>query len=229
MSLNKTFDKSCFSRREICVVGYENYDFAKSLIVGEIDFLDYKIDLGAFDCLIFTSKNAVKALVFLTEKYPEMQGWKKIPSFVIGKGSAEEVLKQGGEIEWIASDFHSETFIKEILPKLKDKNSLYLRAKEIISQLDQKLQIQGIRLTSKVVYQSKIKHSNQDKPEKNCILLFTSPSAYRFFLQNFNWDPSYLAVALGKTTFASFDMQIQKMLSPVQGIRKSIEFLKKHF
>lgn len=215
--------------REIFIVGYQNYDFAKSLVVGEIEFLDCKIDLGVFDCLIFTSKNAIKALVWLAQKYPQMQCWKELPSFVIGEGSAKEVLKQGGKIEWIASDFHSETFIQELLPRLKDKNSLYLRAKEIVSQLDQKLQAQGIKLSSKIVYQSKIKNLNANKPPKDSILLFTSPSAYRFFMQNFGWDESYLAVALGKTTFSSFDVKIQKILSPLQGIKASIEYLKKHF
>lgn len=215
--------------REIFIVGYQDYDFAKSLVVGEIEFLDCEIDLRAFDCLIFTSKNAIKALASLEQKYPHMQAWRELPSFVIGEGSAKEILKHGGKIEWIASDFHSESFIKELLPKLKGKNPLYLRAKEIISQLDQKLQTQGIKLISKVIYQSKIKILNDEKPPKNCILLFTSPSAYRFFVQNFGWDESYLAVALGKTTLASFDTKIQKILSPLQGIQKSIEYLKKHF
>lgn len=215
--------------REIFIVGYQNYDFAKSLVVGEIEFLDCEIDLKPFDALVFTSKNAIKALAWLGQKYPKMQCWKELPSYVIGEGSAKEVLNQGGKIEWIASDFHSEIFIKELFPRLKGKNSLYLRAKEIISQLDQKLQVQGIQLTSKIIYQSKIKSLNHQKPPKDSILLFTSPSAYHFFIQHFIWDESYLAVALGKSTFASFDAKIQKILSPVQGIQKSIETLKKHF
>lgn len=215
--------------REIFVVGYQNYDFVKSLVVGEIEFLNCEIDLEGFDYLIFTSKNAIKALVFLEQKYSHMRRWREIPSFVIGEGSAKEVLKHRGKVEWIASDFHSEAFIKELLPKLKGKKSLYLRAKEIVSFLDQKLQDRGINLISKIIYQSKIKSISDDKPPKDSILLFTSPSAYRFFIQNFGWDESYLAVALGKTTFASFDLNIQKIISPLQGIKKSIEYFKKGF
>lgn len=215
--------------REIFIVGYQNYDFVKSLIVGEIEFLDCEIDLKPFGSLVFTSKNAIKALAWLGQKYPKMQCWRELPSYVIGEGSAKEVLKQGGKIEWIASDFHSEIFIKELLPRLKGKNSLYLRAKEIISQLDQKLQSQGIQLTSKIIYRSKIKNIDDDKPPKDSILFFTSPSAYRFFVQHFSWDESYCAVALGKSTFVSFDAKIQKIISPVQGIKKSIEYFKKGF
>lgn len=215
--------------QEIFVVGYEDYDFAKSLVVGEIQPIDFEFDLEQFDCLIFTSKNAIKVLAFLAGKYPQMQQWKTMPSFVIGKGSAEEILKQGGKLQYIASNFHSEIFIQELFPQVKDSNCLYLRAKEIISHLDCKLQNQGVQLTSKIIYQSKFKPLSCNRPPKNSILLFTAPSAYRFFLQNFDWDLSYRAIALGKTTFSSFENGIQKMLSPVQGIKKSVEFFRKYF
>lgn len=215
--------------REIFIVGYQDYSFAKSLIVGEIEFLDREIPLEGLDALIFTSKNAIRALAFLAEKYPSMRTWKQIPSLLIGASSAQELTSYGGKVEWVSSDFHSHAFIEGLIPRLQGRYALYLRAREIASRLDHHLRSQGIKIASEIIYQSKPKAITQPPPPKDSVLLFTSPSTYRYFVQSFGWDDSYLAIALGKTTLASLDDGIQKMLSPMQGIQESILHLQEVF
>lgn len=215
--------------REIIVVGYETYTFAKSLVVGEIDIFDLEIDLLNFDYLLFTSKHAIYALDSNAQKYPQMKIWKQIPSCVIGRGSAKALEKLGGNLAFIPSNFHAEAFIDEVIPLLRQKTSLYLRGESIVSNLDTKLQKIGVSLVSQIIYKSRCKSniSQIHKPNPDSILLFTSPSAFYFFRQFFIWDESYIAVALGKTTFQSFDPKIQKFLSPYQDIEKSVFYLKK--
>ena len=38
------------------------------------------------------------------------------------------------------------------------------------------------------------------KPQKDAIIIFTSPSTVECFFKNFVWDESYKAVVIGKTT-----------------------------
>ncbi|MDQ7047974.1 MAG: uroporphyrinogen-III synthase [Sulfurovum sp.] len=45
-----------------------------------------------------------------------------------------------------------------------------------------------------------IEYSNEDKPDKNAIIIFTSPSTIHCFLKNFEWDESYVAVVIGEAT-----------------------------
>ncbi|WP_083986157.1 uroporphyrinogen-III synthase [Helicobacter enhydrae] len=90
--------------REVIIVGYQAYDFAPSLVVGQIRIYDFCLDFSRFDSLIFTSKNAVLALEKNAKKYPQMDVWRQLPSYVIGRGTQKEVLACGGRVEYIAQN-----------------------------------------------------------------------------------------------------------------------------
>lgn len=214
-------------KKEVVVVGYQTYSFAKCLVVGEIEFLDFEFDLSRVDCLIFTSKNAIKALAYNAQKKAHMQKWTSIPSYAIGQGSAKVLQDLGGRVEYISPSSHGVEFANELSEKLEGKNCLYLRAQEIVSNLDQKLQESAIHLTSIIAYKSKCVSflSKENAPKNHSILLFTSPSAYRFFCNLFEWKDTYVAAALGRTTLNVFDQNVQKILSPFQDIQKSVTFL----
>lgn len=217
--------------REVIVVGYQTYDFAKSLVVGEIVYEDFSLDLSDFDFLIFTSKNAILSLEYNTKKYPQMQSWKQIPSYVIGKGSAKVLEDLGGTLASLSPDAHGKEFASFLQNTLSPKSSLlYLRAKNIISNLDVILKERGLNLFSQIAYYSQsLPLPQEQKPNKDAVLLFTSPSSYRFFLQNFSWQEDYLAIALGKTTFECFDSKISKEISPIQDIKESAKLLQSRF
>lgn len=216
---------------QIIVVGYDEYDFVSSLIVGEIEFLDCELDLEKFDSLIFTSKNAIRALDYNAQRYLHMNLWRQMPSFVIGAGSKKVLEDLGGSFASMPSDFHGYSMIEALIPLLQNRSPLYLRAEHIVSNLDKELLQKHIALCSEVIYRNRLNHSlsSQQKPKQGSILLFTAPSAYRFFCQLFEWDESYVAFALGKTTFNSFDSGIQKLISPFQEIRKTVLYLKSQY
>lgn len=213
--------------REIIVVGYQNYSFAKSLVVGEIIYEDFCLDLREFEALIFTSKNAILSLEENAKKHPQMREWKQKPSYVIGKGSAKVLQNLGGNLAYISPNSHGKEFATLLQHTLSPQTSLlYLRAKNIISNLDETLKNAGFSIHSQIAYHSSpLSLKNSKKPPKDSILLFTSPSAYAYFLQNFQWDSSYLAVGIGKSTFENFESGIKKEISPIQEIEKSIKLL----
>ena len=209
------------------MVGYQNYDFAKSLVVGEIVYEDFCLELEGFDALIFTSKNAILSLEHNSQKHPQMLSWKQKPSYVIGKGSARVLQNLGGNLAHISPNSYGKEFATFLQHTLNPQSSLlYLRAKSIISNLDESLRSAGFSIHSQIAYFSApLSLADTQKPPKDSILLFTSPSAYAYFLQNFKWDSSYLAVGIGKSTFESFESGIKKEISPIQEIEKSIKLL----
>lgn len=217
--------------REIIVVGYQDYDFAKSLVVGEIVYKDFCLDLREYEGLIFTSKNAILSLEYNAIKYPQMQIWKQIPSYVIGKGSAKCLRNLGGNLAYISPNSHGKEFATFLQNTLNPKSPLlYLRAEKIISNLDEILKQESFNLCSQISYHSQALSLPKCKqPSQDAVLLFTSPSAYHFFLQNFSWQKDYLAIALGKSTFECFDSEISKEISPIQDIKESIKLLQSRF
>ena len=215
---------------KVIVVGYQNYDFAKSLVVGKIIHEDFCLDLKDFDGLLFTSKNAIFSLQNNAIKHPQMQLWKKIPSYVIGRGSAKTLEDLGGNLAYISSNAHGKEFANELSLLLDHgKKYVYFRAFEIVSNLDKDLESKGFCIHSIPSYRSIDSDIVQEIPPKGSILLFTSPSAYRFFTQKYPWDESYTAIALGKTTFHAFQSGIQAEVSPTQEIYKATLFLQERF
>lgn len=216
---------------EVYIIGYQHYSFAQSLVVGEIVPQEFCLDLNECEGLIFTSKNAIYSLESNAKTHSQMQIWKAKPSYSIGKATSKTLLELGGNLAYTSNSAHGDEFAKELSEVLtQGKKYFYFRAKEIVSNLDSKLSERGFDITPIIAYKSKaIPLQNKLKPPKHSTLLFTSPSAYKYFLQSFEWDESYKAVALGKTTYESFDSEILKEISPIQDIRESVKLLQTRF
>jgi len=59
----------------------------------------------------------------------------------------------------------------------------------------------GIELQEQIIYETGcIEYTEEEKPVKNAIIIFTSPSTIHCFLKNFKWDESYTAVVIGRAT-----------------------------
>lgn len=78
---------------------------------------------------------------------------------------------------------------------------MYLRPKEVFFDVKQFLSHAGLEITEHIIYQTScVQYTNTDKPCKNAIIIFTSPSTIHCFLKNFKWDKSYMAVVIGEST-----------------------------
>lgn len=153
------------------------------------------IDFSKYDTLMFTSKQAVKSAEALN---PE---WKKYPCLAIGSATAKEIESLGGKVVYQPKSFYAETLSQDIIAQFHDKKILYLRPKEVSFDSKNFLAKAGIELQERIIYETScIRYEKKEKPGKNAIIIFTSPSTIHCFLKNFEWDESYTAVVIGEAT-----------------------------
>lgn len=157
--------------------------------------LDVEIDFSTCDTLMFSSKQAVKSAELLNP------AWKNIPCLAIGQATANTIESLGGKVIYQPKTFYAETLAEDIALKFKDKNILYLRPKDVSFDSKTFLKKAGLILQEQIIYETScVPYESKDKPLKNAIIIFTSPSSIHCFLENFVWDESYIAVVIGEAT-----------------------------
>ncbi len=160
------------------------------------------IEFSKYDTLMFTSKQAVKSAEALN---PE---WKKYPCLAIGEATAKEIESLGGKVVYQPKSFYGETLSQDIIEQFQDKKILYLRPKEVSFDSKIFLANAGIELHEQIIYETScISYEKKEKPGKNAIIIFTSPSTIHCFLKNFEWDESYTAVVIGEATKVHLPIQ----------------------
>ncbi|MCK9336776.1 MAG: uroporphyrinogen-III synthase [Arcobacteraceae bacterium] len=170
------------------------YEGVVNLPLLDIKFLDIDIDLSDIDALVFTSKNSAKAL--------ELSNliWKQIPAYCIAEPTSTYIKSLNANLVYTGTNGHGNEFAKQLISLLKDKKVLYLRAKEVVSDLESILESNGVLLSSLVVYETICSKLNNIEIEQDSTIIFTSPSSIKCFFKNFNWNDSFKAICIGKTT-----------------------------
>ncbi len=157
--------------------------------------VEQTLTFEGYDMLMFTSKQAVISAEKLNPN------WKEIPCLAIGFATAKQIEALGGTVHYQPKAFYGETLSHDIVSKFKEKKILYLRPKEVSFDSKGFLEKEGIGLDEKIIYETACMHyTNENKPEKHAIIIFTSPSTIHCFLKNFEWDESYIAVVIGEAT-----------------------------
>lgn len=199
-----------------------DYEGAKTLRLNEIKFSEFEVDLSEFEALIITSKNSIKALEFNKIKID-----KNLQIYAIGDASANAAKQVGFDRIYIGQNSHGKEFASEILPLLKDKKTLYLRAKETVSNLGGILEAAGVNITQIVAYENVcLKAEIGLKPKPKSVIIFTAPSAVKNFISNFGWDDSYKAVSIGQTTSKELDKFTTATTSEIQSVESCIRLAK---
>ncbi len=210
------------SRVLIYTLGNKRYDGAENIPVIKIEYLKKEIDILKYDALIFSSKNAVFAIDRVSRE------WREIPSFSIGSGTSKVIKELGGVVEYEAENSYGDSFANEIRDKLKGKRALFLRAKDIVSNLDNILKESGVFLDQEVVYETKCSDKKGLKrPQKGSFIIFSSPSTIECFFNSFLWDRSYKAIVIGKKSARYMPKDIEFLISPKQSIDFCISLAKK--
>ncbi len=188
----------------------------------EFRHIPQKIDFSSYDGLIFTSKQGVVAL-------DEMSGgeWKERPAAAIGKMTAQEIEKRGGKVLYVASRAYGDVLARELSDRFKSFRWLYPRPRVVASKIASDLRSAGIEVEERVVYETVCrKHESDSKPKEGAVLIFTSPSIVKCFLEQFGWEDSYIAVAIGKKTSEAFPEGKRCVVSPFQSIEETVSFAK---
>ena len=191
------------------------YDGVESLSMIRFQTTVHSIDFSFADVLLFTSKQAVIATNQISDK------WKTLPCIAVGSATQEKIEALGGEVIHVPEKFYGEELAKDLINYFHDKRILYLRpqktAFDIKRYIDAELEagsIKHVLFFEEIVYRTLCQnYSKSKKPPCNSIIIFTSPSTVKCFLNNFNWDESYRAVAIGKTTAKSLPKSCKYVIS----------------
>jgi len=145
----------------------------------------------------------------------------------IGEPTAKTITKLNGTLVFTSNSSYGDDFAKEIYPELKGKKVLFLRAKKVLSNLENILKNNGINLKSEVVYETTCKENKPLHVEnKNSIFIFTSPSTVECFFSNYEWHDTYQAVCIGTVTAKALPKNISLHVSKVQSIQSCIKIAK---
>ncbi|MFK5881517.1 MAG: uroporphyrinogen-III synthase [Sulfurospirillum sp.] len=208
---------------KIYLLNDDKYEDIVNLPMIRINFFKKEIDLDPYDALIFTSKNGVRAIDKIDKT------WIKKEIYSIGQGTSREIKKYNANLVYTAKNSYGDLFAQEIKESLKNKEVLFVRAKEVTSKLNQILKNARIHLKEEVMYETTCRAYTQDKkPKDNSIIIFTSPSTVKCFLKNFKWNDTYRAISIGEVTAGSIPSSIKKSISEKQTILSCIELAKSY-
>ena len=220
-----TFNETNFSIKENFKIFIENIknncenifllndtkvQWAKNLPLFKITYIKKEIDFNKYDAIVFTSKNAIKAVNSYNKN------WKKIPSYVISEQTAKLVKDLDAKLEYVSKTRHGNEFAYEILNLLKGKKVLYLRGRDIVSNFLEIMKENSIDCKDEIVYENNFNEEiKKIKIPKNSKIIFTSPSTVEYFFKVFTWDKTYKAISIGKTTARYFpkDKDIEVFIS----------------
>lgn len=194
---------------------------AKNLPVIKTEFIEADIAIDDYDVIIFTSKNAVEAINRLGVD------WKSKPSIAIGDATAEKIKKLKGCVSFVSNEAYGDELAVEITKKYRFLKFLYPRAKKIASNLPDILRKKGLDITEIVVYETVCSDEILEAPQDGSVIVFSSPSTVKCFVEKFGWRESYKCVAIGKTTAAAIDFCDGIHISPKQTLEAAVEFAKK--
>ncbi|KAA6227533.1 MULTISPECIES: uroporphyrinogen-III synthase [unclassified Campylobacter] len=179
---------------QIYFLGEDKFEGVENLILNEFKFFHFDINFNDFDALIISSKNALRALEFNQIK-PDFNK----PLFAVGEKSAKKAIKMGFKKVKFPKLAYGKNLVNEFKNELKNKHCLYLRAKQIASNLDFLLINEGVKLSQIIAYENIYKHSNL-KLIRPCVFIFSSPLQVSNFLKTYKLEKDDKCVVIGQST-----------------------------
>jgi len=195
----------------------QKFDGVINLEVFKIEYIPSNVDLKKYDALIITSKNAIYSLKSFNED------WVKIPCYAIAKKTADVISESGGLVEYTGSSGHGNDFANELKDRLKNKKTLYIRAKKVASNLVDILKESNIDIDELISYKTICNDRLKVDIEKDSTIIFTSPSCVNCFFKNYSWDKSFKAIVIGKTTSKYLPNYVNFKISPVTSVEECIK------
>ncbi len=187
--------------------------------LSEIRFLKFKKpNFSKYQAIIFSSKNGVKSVAKFFHE------WRNLEIFAIGEATKSEILKLGFTKVFVSQSAYGDEFAKQISHLLQNKKTLVIRAKKVISNIDEILQQKGAKVKSIKTYKNSCKKlKNFTKPHKNSTLIFTAPSIVKCFLKKFKLKKSYKIICIGKKTALSLPKNRNFQIPNQQSIEECVK------
>lgn len=173
--------------------------------------------------LVFSSQNAVFALQNAGISLRGKRG------FVVGKSTRHAFVKAGGIVLGMPENATGDCLAALICAAKPTQPILYCKARESFRDIVGILRNEGIAANEIVVYESIPNPQNFAPPPHDSIIIFGAPSSYKNFVLRFGWQPSYHAIAIGKSTFASLSQEAQQnaQIAPKPSFQACVTLAKK--
>ncbi|EAI5530291.1 uroporphyrinogen-III synthase [Campylobacter lari] len=211
----------------IYFIGDKEFDGVKTIRLNEIKFLNFEVNLKEFDCLIASSKNALKSLMLSKSEIDF-----NIKLYVVGQKSADFAKELGFKNVKYSSKAYGKNLASEFLSEFKNKQCLYLRAKKISSDLDECLLKENILLKQLIVYENIAIEPKKDelKIYHPSVFIFSAPSNVEQFLKFFTLKKEDKVVVIGQSTasklqnFKNLYICKKQDLNSCLNLAKSLDF-----
>lgn len=214
---NMSYDLNSY-RKNIYVLSDQQVKYAKNIPMIQTIGLDINIDITQYDALIFGSKNGVKYCDALCQNE-----WRKIPSYAISKDTAKQIKELKGKLAFSGKEKHGDEFAYEIIDYLRDKKVAYLGAQSIVSNLIEILNNNNIQCDHIPIYKTICK--DYDKKlilTYRSIIIFSSPSTIECFFKNAEWDQSFTAISIGRTTAKYFPDFVNPIIADTPSLKSCV-------
>lgn len=185
-----------------------NVSILNLLSVRVLPFDITKEYIESIDYILLTSKNAIRSI--MQHEYASL--FLEKSAIVIGKRTKETWINAGGNVLFCPEKAcDGITFAKLASSYVEGKHILHLCGKDRVSDITAILKHQ-CKITTISVYES-YENPNIKKCmfDDESIFIFGSPKHYKTFLNHYTWNPTWFAISLGDTTYASFTDDIRKL------------------
>lgn len=201
---------------KIYLLNNQKFDDVENLEVFGINYINSDVNLKNYEALIFTSKNAIYSIDSFNKD------WKNTPSYVIAPKTADIVKNLNGSLAFIGISSHGNEFAEELIPLLKGKKVLYIKASKTVSNLAAILKENSVVLDELIAYETTCKKVNTNL-EKNSVFIFTSPSSVECFFKQYTWNDSYKAIVIGKTTANYLPKNVEYSISSETSVEECVK------
>jgi uroporphyrinogen-III synthase len=203
--------------RPIYLVSKTPYEGVIHIPVLTISFLNPPIDFTQYEGVVFTSKQGIEAL----KNYS--LDWSSLKCIAVSKATAQYAEKAGAKEVEIADGYG--VSIPDVLnSKVRSGKWLYLRPKVIASDWVEHPRSSGIIIDEAIVYETICNdETTQYTIQENGILIFTSPSSIRCFLQNHRILSTQDVVVIGTTTQNALPQGTFSHLSDTTSVQSAVD------
>ncbi|MDD4884490.1 uroporphyrinogen-III synthase [Sulfuricurvum sp.] len=203
--------------RPIYLISKTPYPGVIHIPILSITFLTPSIDFSEYEGIIVTSKQGISALQNYT---PE---WERLQCIAVSEPTAR-FAKESGAIHVETAEGYGESIPKVLSAKQRNGKWLYLRPEVVASSWVEHARLKGFRIDEAVVYAT---HCNEnafmDTIEPDGVLIFTSPSSIRCFMEKYTFQPTHSVIVIGKTTQSALPESIESYVSPDTSVASAVK------
>lgn len=203
--------------RPIYLISKTPYEGVIHIPILTIRFLSPTIDFTDYEGVIFTSKQGIVSL----QSYS--LDWNRLKCICVSESTAKSAC-DAGAIDVEVADGYGDSIPDVLGEKKRNGKWLYLRPKAVASDWVERARNKGFEIDEAIVYESVCNEEVSNFPvSQEGVLIFTSPSTIRCFLQNHKILSTHDVIVIGKTTQNSLPSDVPSYLSDTTSIGATVD------